>query len=75
MQSVRLFFEIHQLKKLPIPLPILYCFELIQVTVTDEPVGVLPLPNSNSSELLERYRLVIPGNYESGKLPMFLGKC
>ena len=31
-------------KKLPIPLPILYYFELIKVTVADGPVSVLPPP-------------------------------
>ena len=44
-------------KKLPIPLPIVYSFELIKVTVTDGPVGVIlelpkKLPIRNSWELI-----------------------
>ena len=46
-------------KKLPIPLPILYCFELIKVTVTDGPVSVL---SPSLSELPKSYRFAIPGN-------------
>ena len=45
-------------KKLPIPLPILYCFELIKVTVVDRPVSVL---SPSLSELPKSYRFVILG--------------
>ena len=33
--------------KLPMPLPMLYCFELIKVTVADGPVSVLAPPSQN----------------------------
>ena len=44
---------------LPIPLAIFYSFELVKVTVTDGPVGVLRSPSL--LELPKSYRFVIPG--------------
>ena len=45
-------------KKLPVPLPILYCFELIRVTIANGPISVL---SPSLSELPKSYRFVIPG--------------
>ena len=54
---------------LPIPLPILYYFELIKVTVADGPVSVLSPPSQNAQNLLirnswelvsESYRIPLP---------------
>ena len=41
------------IKKLPIPLPILYYFELIKVTVTDGPISVLPPPSQNCRKVTD----------------------
>ena len=40
-------------KKPPIPLPILYCFELVRVTVSDGPVSVLPPPSQNCTKVTD----------------------
>ena len=60
------YFQNSPTKKLPIPLPVLFYFELIKVTVTDGPVSVLPplriaqkLPVRNSWESISK-KLPIP---------------
>ena len=40
-------------KKLPIPLPILFYFEFIKVTVADGPVSVLPPPSQNCPKVTD----------------------
>ena len=40
-------------KELQIPLPILYYLELIEVTVTDGPVSVLPPPSQNCPKVTD----------------------
>ena len=45
--------------KLPMPLPIFYYFEFLQVPLIDGPASVLP---PSLSESPKSYRFVIPGN-------------